>query len=289
LAIFARADLGYNGRAIMLWRIRLMRLSRLPYKIKRGLQVYSNLYVRRQLPILIYSTGRVGSMALHYSLEQHGAFAFQIHTLDPVKLIENQQPGTARWAYNHIIKAGRPAQIINLYRDPLALMISDFFPKLRWITGQQDAYRQYSVAELCELFITRYFEQGRHREKLDWYETEMQASLGIDIYAHQSPRDTGYTQFTHPPYEVLLLKTEMDDLQKAQLVGAFCGLQNFSITRRNTGDSKDYGDVYKAFKQQLIVPAERLDEIYESRYARHVYTSAEIAMLRSRWQIALPR
>ncbi|MAS33197.1 MAG: hypothetical protein CL610_04265 [Anaerolineaceae bacterium] len=260
-----------------------MQLARLPYKVKRGLQVYANLYLRRQMPVLIYTTGRVGSMALHYSLEHHGIFAFQVHTLDPVKLIENQQPGTAVWAYNHIVKPGRPARIINLFRDPLAVMISDFFPKLRWITGQTDAYDIYSVDELCALFVSRYFEDGRHLEKLNWYEEEMQRSLGIDVYAQPSPHTAGFATFAHPPYEVLLIKTEMDDATKSQVVGDFVDVDGFTVSRRNVGETKSYGETYKAFKQKLVVPPEKLDEIYESRYAQHFFAPDEIHAMRRRW------
>lgn len=262
----------------------MRQLTRLPYKLKRGLHVYTSLYLRHQMPYLIYTTGRVGSMALHYSLEERGAFAFQIHTLNASKLIENQQPGTAVWAYRHIVAPGRPAKIINLFRDPLAVMISDFFPKLRWITGQKEAYFRYSVDELCAIFNTRYFEDGRHLEKLNWYENEMEASLGIDVYSQASPRDTGHIQFTYPRYDVLLIRTELDDRIKGDIIGQFAGLKDFTIIRRNEGETKDYGDVYKAFKQRLIVSEEHLNQIYQSRYARHFFSANEIDKMRTRWQ-----
>lgn len=262
----------------------MRQLTRLPYKLKRGLNVYASLYLRRKTPFLIYTTGRVGSMALHYSLEEHGAFAFQIHTLNATKLIENQQPGTAVWAYRHIVTPGRPAKIINLFRDPLAVMISDFFPKLRWITGQKEAWLRYSVDELCNIFNTRYFADGRHLEKLNWYEDEMQASLGINVYEQASPRDAGYSRFEHSPYDVLLIRTELDDTLKAKIIGEFAGLDNFTLIRRNVGETKDYGEVYKAFKQRLVVPDDRLNEIYESRYARHFFSDEERHAMRSRWQ-----
>jgi hypothetical protein len=266
--------------------ILMRQLTRLPYKLKRGFHVYASLYLRHQTPFLIYTTGRVGSMALHYSLEERGAFAFQIHTLNASKLVENQQPGTAVWAYRHIIEPGRRAKIINLFRDPLAVMISDFFPKLRWITGQKEAYFHYSVDELCSIFNTRYFADGRHLEKLNWYENEMQASLGINVYEQNSPRDTGCTRFENSHYDILLIKTELDDTLKAQIIGEFAGLENFTLIRRNVGESKDYGEVYKAFKQRLIVPDERLNEIYGSRYAQHFFSADEIEVMRSRWQVS---
>lgn len=261
-----------------------MQLTQLPYKIGRGLHVYTSLYLRQQMPVLVYSTGRVGSMALTYGLEGCGVFAFQVHTLDPVKLIENKQPGTAVWVYNHVIKRGRPAKIVTLVRDPLAVMISDFFPKLRWIAGQENAWENLSVEALCDLFNTRYFEDGRHIDKLNWFDHEMQTALGIDVYAHPSPREAGYVTINHAPYSLLLMKTETPDDLKARAIGEFVGVEGFSIPRRNVGEAKDYGEVYKRFKDVLTVRGEHLDLIYASRYARHFYTEAEIAAMITRWR-----
>lgn len=260
-----------------------MQITQLPYKIGRGIHVYTSLYLRQQIPVLVYSTGRVGSMALHYGLEDHGVFAFQVHTLNPVKLVENKQPGTAVWVYNHVVRRGRPASIITLVRDPLAVMISDFFPKLRWIAGQENAWETLSVEALCDLFNTRYFADGRHIDKLNWFDHEMKAGLGIDVYAHPSPRETGHVTVEHAPYRLLLMKTETPDNIKARAIGEFVGVENFSIPRRNEGAAKDYGEVYQRFKDALTVRREHLDLIYTSRYARHFYTEAEINAMIDRW------
>jgi hypothetical protein len=262
----------------------MRQLTGLPYKFKRGLHVYTSLYLRHQTPVLIYTTGRVGSMALHYSLEARDVFAFQVHTLNPTKL--NQQPGTAVWAHRHIVAPSRPAKIISLYRDPLSVMVSDFFPKLRWITGQDDAWHRYSVQELCDIFCTRYFEQERHLKKLRWYEQEMQASLGINVYEHPSPRDGGYSCLQHGQYDVLLIRTDMDDHVKSRIVGDFVGLESLTIIRRNEGETKDYGQVYKTFKQQLVVPAPHLKAVYESRFARHFFAPSDLQTMCSRWQMS---
>lgn len=265
-----------------------MQLARLPYKIKRGLDVYTRLYLRHQIPVLIYTTGRVGSMALHYSLEQTDVFAFQVHTFNPVKLIENQQPGTAVWAYRHIIKPRRAAQIITIVRDPLAVMVSDFFPKLRWITGHQDAYKRYSVDQLCDIFNERYFGEGRHLEKLNWFENEMQASLNISVYDHPFDPEIGWSRFEQSPYQILVLKTELDDSVKSDIVADFLGLARFTVTRRNVGETKEYGEVYRDFKKHLRVLPQHLDSVYQSRLARHFYTPAEIDTFCKQWGKTIP-
>ncbi len=261
-----------------------MKLNRLPYKIKRGLDCYVRLYLRGQMPVLVYSTGRVGSMAMHHSLEQQGLFAIQAHTFAPDTLKTEAQPGTTTWAYQHVIRPGRAAQIITLYRDPLAVMVSDFFPKLHWITGDDEAYQHHTVDELCHLFNTAYFEQGRHLDKLNWFEDEMHTSLDIDVYAYPSPRDDGYVQFEQPPYTVLALQTELDDTRKARLVGDFVGRADFSLMRYNVGETKVYGEVYKAFKARLVVDQAHIDTVYGSRYVQHFYSDAAIQHMIAHWR-----
>jgi hypothetical protein len=257
-----------------------MTLSAVPRKIKRGLRVYSKLYLRREMPILIYTTGRVGSMALNHALKDH--LAIQLHSLNPAKLLDNQQPGTAVWAYHHIVKPGRAAKIINIVRDPLAIMVSDFFPKLRWITGQADAYHQLSIEELCHLFNTRYLGE-RHQEKLNWFDQEMNAQLGIDVYSKPFSYDLGYTRFAQPPFDIFIMRTELDDAVKAQALAEFVGVAKLNIERRNVGESKTYGEIYRAFKAQLLVPDDQLDVVYESRFASHFYSPEERRRMRSAW------
>ena len=260
-----------------------MVLARIPYKIKQGLKAYTNLYMRRLRPVIVFTTGRVGSMALHGALEKHGIFAFHLHTLNPAELKNRKHPQSWLWAYNHIIQPRRPARIISIVRDPVALMVSDFFPKLRWIARQERAYEKLSAERLCDLFTTRYFEQERHLRQLDWFDREMKQCLGIDVFQHPFPKEDGYLRFQQALYDVLVFKTELDDTEKTRIVGDFLGLRQFEIFRSNVGAQKSYGDAYHTFKQLLAVPERRLTEVYSSRYARHFYTKQEIAEFSARW------
>lgn len=258
-----------------------MNTASLFYKLRRAAGLYADLYLRRRRPVLIFSTGRVGSMALYYALAARGAFVIQTHTFDPARV--GGVSRSEKWAYNHIIRPGRPASLICLARDPMALLVSDFFGKLRWVAGRPDAAEHLDTDELCALFNTAYFEQGRHSARLNWFENEMQPALGIDIYAHPSPAADGWARFRQGVYEVLLLTTELDDSSKGRVVGDFAGLQDFSIPRANVGEQKSHGRVYRLFKQQLAVTPENIETVYSTRYARHFYTPETLQTLRERW------
>lgn len=257
--------------------------SRLPYKINRAVKVYSKLYLQRKTPILIYTPGRVGSTGLYVTLDKLGQFVIHIHTLNENEIRDKDQPGTTVWAYQHVIQPQIHAKIITLVRDPVALIISDFFNKLKWIAGAKDAYKQLSVDELCELFRTRYFDDERHMIKLNWYEIEFNAALNVDVYAHPFDVERRYGSFSEGLYDVLILRTESDDTVKAQAVSDFLGIPPFEVERVNEAEKREYADIYRAFKQQITLPEQHLNTIYESRYATKFFSDAERQSLRAKW------
>lgn len=257
--------------------------SRLPYKINRAFKVYNKMYLQRHTPILIYTPGRVGSTGLYMTLDTLGQFVIHVHTLDAQQIHDKDQPGTTVWAYEHVIKAQKSAKIITLVRDPVALLISDFFNKLKWLAGAKDAYNQLSVDELCELFRTRYFDDGRHQLKLRWYEDEFNSVLNVDVYGHPFDVERGVGSFRQGLYDVLILRTESEDTIKAQAVSEFLDIPLFEIQRVNEAEKRDYAEIYNAFKKQIILPKQHLDTIYDSRYALQFFTQAERLSLREKW------
>lgn len=257
--------------------------SRLPYKINRAVKVYSQLYLHRKTSILIYTPGRVGSTGLYVTLDKLGQFVIHIHTLNAQEIRDKDQPGTTIWAYQHIIVPQRQAKVITLVRDPVALLISDFFNKLKWLAGAKDAYHHLSVDELCHLFRTQYFNDGRHITKLNWYETEFNASLNINVYAHPFDTDQRYGTFREGLYDVLVLRTETEDTLKAKVVSDFLDIPIFEIQRVNEADKRDYADVYSAFRKRITIPDVHLDTIYQSQYVTHFFNDAERESLRDKW------
>lgn len=260
-----------------------MEQGTLPYKIHRALKVYSNLYLFRKKPILIYTPGRVGSTGLYMSLDELGQFVIHIHTLDAVEIESKNHPGTTSWAYKHIIKAGRPADVITLMRDPTALIISDFFNKLKWLSEVPKAELNLPVDELRNLFYTRYFDENRHIEKLNWYDSEIRTTLGLDVYAHDFNIEQQYDSFAQGNYRLLMLRTESDDAIKAKAVSEFLNIPPFTIKRVNEAEKRNYAKVYKAFKDGLSVPEKHLETIYTSAYARHFFSPAERESYRIQW------
>jgi hypothetical protein len=255
--------------------------STLSYKIRRGLEVYSRYYLKRETPVLIYCTGRVGSIAMFNALYNRGVFSFKIEDLDPDS--SRQQRGTTHWVYQHIARPRRPAKVILIVRNPVALMVSDFLPKLKWITGDPDAHLHLAPTELVQIFNERYFAEERHTEKLNWFEEQPQRFLGIDVYAHPFDRKAGWTRFETPRYEVLVIRTEMDDRIKSEVVGDFVGVPDLEIKRINVGESNHYGKAYSAFKRELRIDPAHLNQIHNSRWGQHFYGDEQLEEMNAAW------
>ncbi len=233
------------------------------------------------MPIAIYSAGRVGSTALAESLEAVDLFVFKPEMIANEE--QRKQYGNAAWFYDHVLQPRRPAHIITLVRDPMAQMITEFFSKLNWITGERKVWETRTLPELIDLFNTAYFAQARHYYRLNWFEAEFEQTLGIDAYSYPFDTEQGYTRFSSDPYDVLILQLEMDNDLRERVVGEFVSVPELKILRTNTSEAKSFAAVYKQFKQELIVTPANLETVYGSRYATHFYSTAFIAKQRERW------
>lgn len=143
------------------------------------------------------------------------------------------------------------------------------------------AYPNLTVDELCSLFRTQYFAEQCHLERLNWFDIEFKAALGIDVYKHPFPKQLGYVKMSEDPFEVLVMRTEMDDGVKARVISDFLGLQEFKLERFNMGAQASYGEMYKAFKERATIPEKYLDAIISSRFAQHFYTHEMLETTRS--------
>lgn len=216
------------------------------------------------------------------SLRQQGLFAFKVERLHEANL-RPSHPRSYHWVARHIVQPQRPAKFIIIVRDPMALLVSDYFPKLKWITGMQRSWEHFSVDELCDIFTSRYFEEGRHNAHLDWFDNDVHPATGIDVYTQPSPAQGGSVRFQQGNFDVLLLQLELDAVQKAQVVQDFVGLQAFDLLNVNLAEQKPYAEAYRQFKKRLVVPSHRLDAVYGSRYAQHCYSASDRERFYQRW------
>lgn len=256
------------------------------------------LYFIRQLrpsyleePVLVYQMGKVASLSIYHSLKAtNGVNVFHVHRLNPDNIERVKREYTARGVpvldegigldlYERLIRPGHPARVISLFRDPISRNISAYFQNLAVFEKGGKAHKRLATAELIDNFLQKY----NHDVPLTWFDIEMKNTLGIDVYAHAFPRELGYMTLSSGPYDLLLMRYDLDDQLKCALIKDFLGLDDFSLVRVNTGDNKEYADSYRALIERIRIPRVYAQRMLQSRYARHFYTPGELDEIERRW------
>jgi hypothetical protein len=235
--------------------------------------------------------GKVGSTSLSHSLDQHGVWpVHQVHRLDPSHLeeikkhraergLENTFPAVHKrglQVHREIVKPQRSAKFISLVRNPVDRNVSAFFYNF---VDVEEQYEDRSPSELIAPFLEEY----SHDVPLTWFQREPEVTLGIDVYDTPFSHNLGYVELQNGPFQLLVLRTELPDAQKARVVKRFLGLSEFQIRRRNTGQNKEYAETYGSFKQRIRLPESYLDRMLQSQYAQHFYSTEEIEQTYNRW------
>lgn len=242
----------------------------------------------RGAPTVVFAIPKSGSTsvaaALRGASDRH---VFHVHDLDPAVLTREEagyhwsgRPWRV-WDAQQLLHreptARRPWRVVSLVRDPIAQSISAFFqPGLRKGSFRPDS----SVAELRAAFGDRL-----DRLALHWFETHLEASLGIDVYQHEFDPEVGHAWITTPAVRLLLLRCE--DLARAgsplaELIGRPAALD---VGTANVGAEKPYGDLYRRFLAALSPTDRQLDLAYGSRLVQHFYGADEIDRFRARWTL----
>jgi hypothetical protein len=184
--------------------------------------------------------------------------------------------------YRRVILSGRPARIITIVRDPMAANLSMFFQIVDHYLGEPYVEGRWSVEELSQGFLRLY----PHLRPVTWFDVEFGPTTGIDVYRHAFPHAEGSQVIARGALQVLILRCELPDAVKAEAIRRFIGLPAFSLVRSNTAAGKPYARQYEQVQNALEVPPALLDELYESRFARHFYSDAERRTFRARWRVA---
>jgi hypothetical protein len=185
----------------------------------------------------------------------------------------------AEMIYRSYVKPKRRLKVITLVREPVANNISMFFQVLGQYLGPDVEPLSCDTDKLIDAFIDKYM----HSRPLTWLDAEIKTHFGIDIFQHPFPIEQGYTTITQANVSLLVLRCDLDDRTKAQAIADFIGLDEFEIVRSNVASEKDYASPYAKFKQRIVIPPALLDQMYESKFARHFYSRDERDLFRKRW------
>ncbi len=264
-------------------------LRRLRRRIGRSWQLVRG--IDAEDAVLVYQMGKVASTSVFHSLlDLPGCRAYHVHRMNPetiarlraAYLERGMSPLDERMGlalYRRIAEPRRPARVISLVREPIGRNISAFFQGLDGYAGVADAHLHLSTDALVECFLDRYL----HDLPLEWFEVELGATLGIDVYAHDFPKDRGWLEIREPPYRLLLMHHDLTDEIKEARIAELIGRPDYRLRRVNEASTKGYAEAYRAFRDRIRVPADHADRMLGSRYAKHFFDAEQLAATRARW------
>jgi hypothetical protein len=161
--------------------------------------------------------------------------------------------------YDAYVRRGDELRVITLVRDPVAHNVSLFFQVFDQYAGTSIEGSGLDIDGMIRLFLDRY------------------------VYRRPFPTDRGYAVLSEGRVRLIVLRSELDDAAKARAIARFLGLDDFEIVRSNVTADKPHAVRYSEFKRRLRIPPALLEELYESRFARHFYSPDERARFRTRW------
>lgn len=271
--------------------------QRIMRKLRRSLLVPAQQWFKRmklrygsgEIPVLVFQVGKVGSSTVYYSLKKAGIACEHVHRIAPESIarIANERRGKGLrvkderlgLAINERIRrSDGKVRIITMVREPVSRNISAFFQNLTDYYGESPL-DSISVKEAIRRFLDEY----PHHVILDWFDTEFESVTDVSLYDYPFPNEKQWMIVEEGRFEILVLRVEAPDNVKKQALDSFLNLENLELVRANVGGIKDYARLYENFRRQISLPHSYLDLMLDSKYARHYYSSEELASTRASW------
>nr|WP_272503382.1 putative capsular polysaccharide synthesis family protein [Salinibacter ruber] len=236
--------------------------------------------------------GKVGSSSITESLVNYGVWpVHQVHRLNPDHIAEvrsererrgfrerDNVDGRGLKLHRQLIEPERPAKFISLVRDPVSRNVSAFFEN--FVGRNVD---EWDVPNSLQGLVDAFLREYSHSVPLQWFEREPATTLGIKVYERSFLPKRGYATFQNGPFELLVLRAELPDAEKGDVIQSFLGMWAFQVQRANTSGSKEYAEKYRVFKREVELPGAYLRKMLDSRYARHFYSTEERKQVYERW------
>lgn len=256
------------------------------------------------------------AMHVHYLAEDHLAYLrAQFEATGPQQTVKQrivlrhllQTGGKVRGAIEEAGSHERPLLVVTGMRDPIARSVSllfflaDFYGHTEARLSWRDAAQ---FADVQRMFISTWERAFDREEPADtfarilsfyfkaygfWFERELGAVLGINVLGGLFPPGPARRLIVRDRTQALVYRMEdiaPDSRGNALLradVAAIAGAPVTDFPVVNAGAFRNSRDLYRAFLQQLRVPARLLDRVYDAPVVRCFYTAEEVDGFRRRW------
>lgn len=224
------------------------------------------------LPILVYQMGKVASKTIYESIKQvPGLDVFHVHRIGL-----DVHPNL----YNRVAVSREPATIITLVREPIGRSISAFFQHI-------GSYAKGINVEISDVDILKQsylnMDEREFLTSVNWFDDEFLNVLRVDVFKYDFGKDAGYAQIRTDRYNILILRSDLEDSFKAKYVGEFLDVEGFDLVQSNITSKMKKGVTYKRFLDNVSLPTAFVDKMLKSKYTKHFFSDDEIAQLQHRW------
>ena len=236
--------------------------------------------------------GKVASSSIYESIKATGNVnVFHLHRLNPENIKQVKQEHLLRGAsppdeklghylYKNLILSNRDQiKIISLVREPIGRNISAYFQNLKSFEFIKNAHQTIEIDQMIEKFLRNY----SHNVPLTWFDNELHATVGIDVYKNIFLQKQGYQIIHEPPYNLLIMRHDLYDPLKENLIRDFLNLKSFHLLRTNVSSSKEYAEKYKEFITSIKIPVEYSERMLSSKYASHFFSDEELFDIHRKW------
>ena len=242
--------------------------------------------------VLVWTMGKVATTSITLALKRCNQQFNFCHNLNPAIIDDELRLANGRpelFNQNLVesimltryipaqLSAGRRLKIITSVRDPVARNISAFFETLEFYDTAES-----SLIELSSIF----FEDYPHSIPLEWFDIELKEVFGIDVFKYPFNKVQGWSIYEFGLVDLLIFRSDLSLVEQGEAMRDFLGAQNIAVVPENlmsdeTGSGK--APLYASFLKEMKVPAEYLNKMYNSRYAKHFWNEEQIKLMASRW------
>ena len=243
-------------------------------------------------PILIFTMAKVGSLSIYFSLKKSTSRTtlFHIHHLNQSEVSKNIKlcfdngvyPGSRSPVpiiLSEIINKDRPYQIISLFRDPIERNISAFFEAFEFYVGVPPEKYKGTLPQLESI----YHEKLPHHYAINWFDDKLFPSTGINVYDLPFNHKEGVLKFTKGRVSILIMHSAIDDISKAKHIKKFIDAKTIDIQNRNITANSKAADLYSQFKNTTRFDLNYLNNLYQSKYAKHFFTDSQRQNAINKW------
>ena len=239
--------------------------------------------------------GKVGSSSIQSSLRRHKELAsFQFHRFggshantllrSPWRIGEvdfgaAQHEVIGMLMQKRMVQLDLPLKVITLVREPIGRNLSAYFQNWDYFMRLRGDRARRSAQQEVEHFLEAY----DHQIPEKWLTGQFSDYLDVDVFSHNFDKEAGYGRIRSGTADILLMHHDLDDHLKRELISELVGLRIAPLVRANEAGSKPYAAIYNQVRQPGNLPPGHVEDMLNSRYARHFYTLQHRRKLALKW------